>query len=227
MPNSSSFFKEVLNKPSADACVNSGKYKDGDNCIACPTKYTLRSKTENCIGDISKCCMDDVRMTLPAGTGKYGFYHQEYVKSNNGYNNMILNEQKSTGDPKNISFGKYKQCFNSIATLDGMSNDFIITQNPRLNLNDESDDKYPKTIIERMLKNSHDSRLMRVVSLPFEACTPIAGTNIGLHEEQELSSLGRHPDQQGFNIENKKISSIFVPTFLGILLLLLFMSNKK
>lgn len=121
----------------------------------------------------------------------------------------------------------YKKCIGSLFSNTPDPSSYIFVENPRLNLEKNADDSYPKTLIENIIKNSHDSRSMRILSSQFETCVPItveAKTEfVSTKEAAEMKYLGRHPDQlEGFSPRESKLAKSFIPLFLTFMLLLLF-----
>jgi hypothetical protein len=154
-------------------------------------------------------------------------------------NKMQVISIAETVDGKDIV---HKKCIDSIFSADPKPSSYIMVERPRLNLNDDADDRYPKTAFESIIKNSHDSRNMRILSSQFEACTsvnirPLTDGNsantafVSVFEDAEMKFLGRHPDQverivEGFIIDKSRLAKSFIPLFLTFMLLLLF-SKKK
>lgn len=152
-------------------------------------------------------------------------------ESNNPLNGATPNESSQV----------YKKCSDSMFATVPNPSVYIAVEKPRLNLNDttERGDQYPKTLIEDIIKNSHDSRNTRILSSQFEACVPVDVKNINedqspvfvsVIEDAEMKYLGRHPEQlhktiQGFTLEKSFMAKSFIPLFLTTILLLLF--SKK
>ena len=121
----------------------------------------------------------------------------------------------------------YKKCIGSLFSNNPDPSSYIFVENPRLNLKKGASDSYPKTLIESIIKNSHDSRSTRILSSQFETCVPITVEGetafVSTKEATEMKYLGRHPDQlEGFSLRESKLAKSFIPLFLTFMLLLLF-----
>ena len=139
----------------------------------------------------------------------------------------------------------HKKCLDSIFAQHPNPSTYIAVEKPRLNLNDsaKNKDQYAKTLIEDLIKNSHDSRNTRILSSQLEACVPVDTSDfkddhgdvpdqvfVSVMESAEMKYLGRHPDQlhrtiHGFTLEKSILAKSFVPLFLTFILILLF--SKK
>ena len=137
----------------------------------------------------------------------------------------------------------HKKCLDSIFAQHPNPSTYIAVEKARLNLNNsaKNKDQYAKTLIEDLIKNSHDARNTRILSSQLEYCVPIDTSKfkdddvpeqvfVSVMESAEMKYLGRHPDQlhrtiHGFTLEKSIVAKSFVPLFLTFILLLLF--SKK
>jgi len=194
-------------------------------------KKTLKTERRNELFDYMMTAKLRHTMNGDDNINKLSVFSIAEDPSNNPLNGAVANESSKI----------YKKCMDSMFATVPNPSSYIAVEKPRLNLNNNTKrgDKYPKTLIEDIIKNSHDSRNTRILSSQFEACVPVDVDNINegqspvfvsVIEDAEMRYLGRHPEQlhktiHGFTLEKSIMAKSFIPLFLTTILLLLF--SKK
>ena len=124
-------------------------------------RKTLKSERRNELFDYMMTAKSRHTLNGDDNINKLSVFSIAEDESNNPLNGATPNESSQV----------YKKCMDSMFAKVPNPSVYIAVEKPRLNLNDKTKrgDQYPKTLIEDIIKNSHDSRNTRILSSQLEA----------------------------------------------------------